>query len=269
MTDGGRRRLAVLGSPIAHSKSPAIHSAAYRALGLDWDYGRAEVPEGGLAAFVDGLDGTWRGLSLTMPLKREAPALADLVDPLAAELRQANTLLFTDGAIRAFSTDAAGVTGALADAGVIRPRTATVLGGGATAESAVVALRSLGAEAVVAVRSPERAAHLSDRAVVVPLGDAPVDVDVVVSTVPRGEVELDLPSQVDGVLLDVAYEPWPTRVAAAWSAAGGLTVSGLEMLLHQALAQVRIFVGGDPASALPDEPGVWEAMRAAVGLGEA
>lgn len=262
----GRTRLAVLGSPIAHSRSPEIHAAAYRALGLDWDYGRAEVGEDGLAGFTAGLDPEWRGLSLTMPLKREALAVADLVDPLAAELRQANTLLLDDDGIRAFSTDAAGIVGALADAGMHGMRRATVLGGGATAESAVVALRGLGAEVTVAVRAPERAARLVGRAAVVPLAEAPLDAELVVATVPGGvELPVRIPPTVDGLLLDVAYEPWPTPLASAWSAAGGRAVSGLGMLLHQALGQVRIFVGGDPGIPLPDEPAVFRAMREAVG----
>src|SRR6478752_1823922 len=90
-------RLAVLGSPIAHSKSPALHRAAYEVLGLDWEYDAIEVAEGGLATFLGGLDASWRGLSLTMPLKREVLPLLDELDELAAQSQLANTVLIDGG----------------------------------------------------------------------------------------------------------------------------------------------------------------------------
>lgn len=265
-----RRRLAVLGSPVAHSRSPQLHAAAYRVLGVDWSYERIEVGEEGLAEFVAGLGPEWRGLSLTMPLKRVALTMADVIDPLASELGQANTLVLGDHGIRAFSTDAAGVTGALAESGVLRVTRATVLGGGATAESAIAALRALDAEVVVGVRAPERAARLADRATVMALESAPLDAaladaEVVVSTVPSGvRLPLVIPDR-PGVLLDVVYDPWPTPLAAAWQARGGRVLGGRQMLLHQALGQVRAFVGGDPRIPLPREDAVLSAMRGAVG----
>ncbi|MBI5160472.1 MAG: shikimate dehydrogenase [Micrococcales bacterium] len=264
---GGRRRLAVLGSPIAHSRSPQLHTAAYRVLGLDWEYERIEVREGGLADLIGGLGPQWRGLSLTMPLKREALRVADAVDARAAELAQANTLVLSDAGVRAFSTDVDGVLGALASLGVGPVRSATVLGGGATAESAVAARRTLGAEGTVGVRTPARAARLGASARVLPLAEAPMDAAVVVSTVPAGaELPVRVPDR-PGVLLDVVYDPWPTPLATAWRARGGRVANGLEMLLHQALGQVRAFVGGDPGIPLPDEDAVLRAMRDAAGWG--
>lgn len=256
----------MLGSPIAHSRSPDIHAAAYRVLGLDWGYERIEVRAGELEAVVRGLGSEWRGLSLTMPLKREALRVADAVDARAAALAQANTLVLGEEGIRAFSTDADGVVGALASLGVVRVRSATVLGGGATAESAVAALRALDAEVTVAARNPERAARLTASARVVPLDAAPMGAEVVVSTVPAGaELPVRLPDR-PGFLLEVVYDPWPTPLAAAWLAAGGRVASGREMLLHQALGQVRAFVGDDPGIPLPDEDVVLRAMRAAAGI---
>jgi shikimate dehydrogenase len=259
-------RLAVLGSPIGHSLSPAIHAAAYRELGLDWEYGRADVPEGGLGVFVAGLDEQWRGLSLTMPLKREAIVLADRLDPVAKTTAQANTLVLGADGIGAWNTDVAGVAAALRSAGVEGAGRAVVLGGGATAESAVEALRALGAEVAVAVRTPERAARLDGRARIVPLAEAPLaGTDVVVSTLPpRAEFAVAVPQETQGVLLDVAYDPWPTPLAAAWADAGGAVVHGVEMLLHQALVQVRLFTGRAAGERLPDEERVFLAMRAAV-----
>jgi len=268
-----RTRLAVLGSPIAHSRSPQLHLAAYRALGLDWDYERCEVDHAALAGFLDGLGREWRGLSLTMPLKRRVAELVPEVDDVARRTRQGNTILLEGGRpVRAYNTDVHGIVAAFADAGVTSARRAVVLGGGATAESAAVALASLGARVTVAVRDVPKvaASGVFAEARIVALGpdtDAAVaDADAVVSTIPPGAdflVTVDA-LRAEQTLLDVAYAPWPTPLAAAWSAAGGGVVHGLEMLLHQAVHQVRIFVAGDPSVPLPEEDAVIRAMRAAV-----
>jgi shikimate dehydrogenase len=272
----GRRRLAVLGSPTAHSKSPALHRAAYERLGLDWTYDRAEVDAGELAAFVDGLGPEWRGLSLTMPLKPEALALADEVERLAERAGAVNTLLLSpDGRRLGFNTDIGGIVRALGDAGVRAIRHGVLVGGGATAASALVAMAELGAVGVeVCVRDAARAAS------VVGLGHAlglvvdvrpldrlaePTGADLVISTVPGGtDLGLAPSDELAGaMLLDVAYAPWPTPLAAAWTERGGRVAHGLGMLVHQALLQVRIFLTGDPLAELPDEAGVLDVMRRA------
>src|SRR4051812_28347571 len=157
----GGRRAAVLGSPIAHSLSPALHRAAHAALGLTgWSYERIECREEELAPLVAGLGPAWVGLSLTMPLKRVALDVADDVSPLAAAVGAANTLLL-DGARRAHNTDVAGIVGALTDAGVTRAETAAVLGAGGTAQAALAALLELGVtEPVVLVREAGRTGDL-------------------------------------------------------------------------------------------------------------
>ncbi|PZQ91538.1 MAG: shikimate dehydrogenase [Leifsonia xyli] len=271
-----RSRLAVLGSPIEHSRSPQLHLAAYRVLGLDWSYDRVEVDDAGLDAFVAGLDTSWRGLSLTMPLKRRVAELVPELDEVARRTRQGNTILLDRGrAVKAFNTDVHGILAALGGAGVASAGRATVLGGGATAESAVVALGELGTEVTVAVRDVEKVARSGTFAhtTLVRLGpdaDAALAAsDVVVSTLPPGAdlaASIAPPPPLDAAqtLLDVAYAPWPTPLASAWQNAGGRIVHGLEMLLHQAVHQVRIFVAGDPAVPLPREPEVIRAMRAAV-----
>lgn len=264
------RRLAVLGSPIAHSRSPDLHRAAYDVLGLDWHYDRVDVDDAGLADFLASLGPEWLGLSLTMPLKRRVAELVPSLDEVARTTRQGNTILLRDGApYRAFNTDVHGIVQAFADAGVSSAAHGVVLGGGATAESAVAALGQLGAHVCVAVRTPQKAAAVfGDDVRILSLGDVEEqlrDADVVVSTIPNGaDFALPVPSRVGGTALDVAYHPWPSPLAARWSQAGGAVVSGLEMLVHQAVHQIRVFVSGDPAVPLPDEAGVIRAMRAAV-----
>lgn len=263
-------RAAVLGSPVAHSLSPALHTAAYAALGLDgWHYDRHECAEDGLAGFVDGLGPEWAGLSLTMPLKRVALRVADTVSPLACATGAANTLVFRDGGRFADNTDVAGIIGALRGSvsGPVTGR-AVVLGAGGTAQAALAALRELGIDDVtVLVRSTARTAELREAALrlgVDPVvDDALADparaaaalerADVVVSTLPQGAA--DGLCGAAGVVLDVVYAPWPTAFAATAGAAGARVVSGLEMLLHQAVAQVRLMTG---------RPGPVDAMRAAL-----
>ncbi|GAB3406572.1 shikimate dehydrogenase [Schumannella luteola] len=260
------RHLAVLGSPIGHSQSPAMHRAAYAVLGLDWNYDRHEVTEDGLEGFLAGLGPEWLGLSLTMPLKRRLIELVDDVDPVARATGQANTLLLTPAGPRVFNTDVAGIVDAVREAGGADPRRVLVLGGGATARSAVAAGHEFGAEVVLAARAPERVADAGG-AEVVTLDRADLAAaDLVVSTIPGGA---DIPVAVpplrgEQLLLDVVYHPWPTPLAARWQEAGGTLVHGLGMLLHQAVRQIRIFRTGDPSVPLPDEPAVLATMRAAV-----
>lgn len=282
----GRRRLAVLGSPIAHSQSPALHSAAYARLGLDWSYESADVVSGDLAGFIAGCGPEWRGLSLTMPLKQAVMPLLDSTGQVARMAGTANTLLFDDAAgtpgrvLRGFNTDVAGIVRALAAAGLTAARFVHILGGGATAASAMVAAAELGAEHVLlSVRSLERSAWLEPLAHTLGLavgirplahaGQSRVEPDLVISTVPGGvDTGMVFPESVRrrALLLDVAYDPWPSPLARSWQQAHGHVLSGLAMLVHQALLQVRVFVSGDPLQPLADEDGVLAAMLDAVGL---
>ncbi|GIT80297.1 hypothetical protein LLS1_19660 [Leifsonia sp. LS1] len=274
----GRLSLAVLGSPIAHSQSPALQKAAYGVLGLDWSYEPVEVTEESLAGFIDGLGSEWRGLSLTMPLKKAVLPLLTEVDRVAEQTGAANTVLFDGEAVRGFNTDVAGIVRALAGAGVTEARYVHILGGGATAASALVAAAELGAERVdVHVRDLTRSVWLEplahDLGLMVrlrslPQADRSLDVpEVVISTLPGG-ARVDAiytdSTRRRAVLLDVAYEPWPSDLARSWAKVGGTVVSGLSMLAHQALLQVRIFVSGDPLEPLADEEAVLAAMLDAV-----
>ena len=257
---------AVLGSPVAHSLSPVLHNAAYAALGLtDWSYGLHECREPELAGFVDGLGPEWAGLSLTMPLKRVTLDVADEVDELAGAIGAANTLVLT-GRRTAYNTDIVGIGATLGD---VSGR-AVVLGAGGTAQSALASLREAGIDDVtVLVRDLGRTAELRDTAerlgvaprIVAALADPAaasaelVGADVVISTLPPGGADPLVPPGAGAVVLDVVYAPWPTPFAAAALAAGAGVRSGLEMLLHQAVAQVELMTG---------KPGPVAAMRTAL-----
>jgi shikimate dehydrogenase len=261
-------RAAVLGSPIVHSLSPVLHRAAYAAMGLDeWSYDAFECDERGLAGFLDGLGPEWAGLSLTMPLKRTALGLADTVSELAVAVGGANTIVFSGGRRHADNTDVYGIVTALTEAGLSDLGAALVLGGGATAASAMAALSRLGvSSATLAVRDPGRAgeaAEVGERfgldvriGTLDRLDDLP-GVDLVVSTLPGGAADA-LAERVAGsgaALFDVVYAPWPTVLATAVEKAGGVVVGGFPMLLHQAVRQVAMMTGRDDVPV--------EAMRAA------
>ncbi|TDD68374.1 shikimate dehydrogenase [Jiangella aurantiaca] len=256
-------RCAVLGSPIAHSLSPVIHRAAYGHLGLDWEYTAHEVSEGELPGFLAELGPEWRGLSLTMPLKRVALDLATTASDVAATVGAANTLVRRDdGGWDADNTDVPGVVATLREAGSDVTGPVCLWGGGATAASVLAALAFLESGPVhVHVRSAARAG--SALAVAAALGHpaepapwavlpACADAGVTVSTAPSGALDELAPTLVAGiedaagrVLFDVVYDPWPTPVAAAWRAAGGAVASGLDLLAHQAVGQLRLMTGAD------------------------
>lgn len=252
--DPGPRRAAVLGSPIAHSRSPQLHLAAYRALGLqDWTYERIECGAEELPALVAGLGPEWVGVSVTMPGKFAALAFADERTRRAERIGSANTLVRTATGWLADNTDVDGVSGALGSVS----GSAIVLGSGGTAPAAVVALTELGASHItVAARNADNAARVAALAaeVGVParvctlddadLAAAAADAAVLVNTLPADVAARYAPvlARVP-VLLDAIYDPWPTPLAAAVSAAGGTVISGLQMLLHQAFTQVELFTG--------------------------
>lgn len=247
-------RCAVLGSPIKHSLSPVLHRAAYDYLGLAWRYDAIEVPEGTLGEFLDGLDESWRGLSLTMPLKVEALALADEVSSSAKLIGAANTLVLHNGRRTATNTDAPGLADALRVHSVTGIETAVILGGGATARSSLAGLAQLGVrEVAVVLRTPSRLADLARlgdslgvdvRAVDWEVPELP-DAEVYVSTVTAGAADA-LAEQVAEhaqVVFDVIYDPWPTRLAQVAQDAGLLVLGGLDLLVGQAVLQVMAMTG--------------------------
>ncbi|SDJ88511.1 shikimate dehydrogenase [Streptomyces indicus] len=260
MTDV-RRRAAVLGSPIAHSLSPVLHRAAYERLGLrDWSYERFEVDEAALPGFLEGLGAEWAGLSLTMPLKRAVLPLLDEVSKTAASVEAVNTVVFTeDGRRVGDNTDIPGIVEALREHGVEQVESAAILGAGATASSALAALsRVCSGEVVAYVRSDARAQEMQQwgERLDVEVRTAPwseaaaaLEAPLVIATTPAGTTD-DLAKAVPerpGTLFDVLYDPWPTELAARWSMFGGAVVSGLDLLVHQAVLQVEQMTGRCPA----------------------
>jgi shikimate dehydrogenase len=276
-------RAAVLGSPISHSLSPVLHRAAYRALGLlGWTYDAIECDEAGLPALLDGCGQDWAGLSLTMPLKRAVLPLLDTAERLVAEVGAANTVIFAAGARQGHNTDVPGMITALAAAGVSGSESVLLLGAGATACSALAAVRALGAgEVTVAVRDPDRATDLLAVArrlgVAVRLTDfgRPLPVSswhLLISTVPSGAADIYAQQVLRGDLvpsavLDVVYHPWPTNLAAAAEKTGAGLVLGFELLLHQAARQVELMTARTPPTAAMRRAGQAELRRRAGTVG--
>ncbi len=251
-------RAAVLGKPIAHSLSPVIHNAGYVAAGLtDWSYTAIECAEAELPARVAQLGPEWAGLSLTMPLKEVALEVASVVSPMASMIGAANTLVRrSDGSWSADNTDVTGMVDVLTAAGVGAGARITVLGAGGTARAVLGAAAQLRAdELILCVRRPEAGAELGRVADALGLrwrvrdfADAADDpADVLISTVPKGAADhLGHPDSfrwAGAVVFDVVYDPWPTPLAAAARAVGCPVVSGLDLLLAQAVGQFEQFTG--------------------------
>ena len=288
-------RAAVLGHPIGHSKSPLLHRAAYGYLGFDCAYDRIDVPEEDAAAFAASLRRTdagqprWAGLSVTMPLKAALLPAMDRLTSTAADLQVLNTVTFdyTDGGVvlTGHNTDVTGIVKALLHAGAQANPNLVILGAGGTACAAVAAAARLNA-ASVSVCARRFTAGPDELPPVAEVGRrtgtevrlrpwdeaaaACAEADVVISTLPPhgADALADQLAAAPGgaaapgaVLLDVAYDPWPSRIADVWTARGGRIVPGLEMLLYQAVEQVRLFTGG----AFREENAVTNVMCDAVG----
>ena len=276
------KQLGVIGDPIAHSKSPAIHNAAYRVLKLDWSYEANRVAAGQLNNWLAALPDNWHGVSVTAPLKEEAASFA--ATDLEKTLNSANTSLRTQDGWVSYNTDVFGIVQSLRTSGIAEPKRVAIVGSGATAKSAIAAVGELypSAKLRIAARRSEAASRLANFArhafkldakpssnIVGALRSA----DLVISTLPANQLDeyakkaargwLGRPS---GVLFDVAYEPWPSTAASLWSKADLPVISGIEMLLWQAIAQIRIFVEGDMRKEVFNEATVIHAMRDSVGL---
>ena len=282
MKQPGARRCGVLGDPISHSLSPVLHRAGYAELGLDWSYDAHLVPAGGLAAFLAGLDAEWRGLSLTMPLKREALALADRLTDRARLAGAVNTVVLEDGERIGDNTDLPGAAAAIRERTTMPLASAAILGGGATATSIGLALADLGVRSIElrvrnASRAEETVAALRDHpaGVEVTVEPLPVEpltgqwsagpdlaasgstIDIVVSTIPASAQTTDLVAGCAAipVVFEALYDPWPTPLAAAALASGRVLVHGLDLLIHQAALQFELFTGVDAPLAAMREAG--------------
>lgn len=267
-------KLAVMGKPISHSKSPQIHRAAYSSLNLDWLYERIECDEASFVKTFEKFDSTWRGLSLTMPLKEIAYTKANTHDRWALESGAVNTLLHQNNQWHGFNTDIPGLAKALTEAEVNVSHT-TILGTGATAVSAILAAKELGAKTInILGRRSEAAKKLAEEFTTETftvewgvLDGSPLikEVSAVISTLPGTagkSVELS-EELLDAHLFDVAYDPWPSPLTLRWQDQLGKTSSGIDMLINQAVLQIRIFLHSDPTRELPNEESVIEVMKRA------
>ena len=269
---------AVLGHPIGHSLSPALHNAAYQELGLDWRYEAIDVTPPDLAALLKERllnSAEWAGFSVTMPLKSEiVPWLNSLTVKQSGAKVEIATLVTATGAantivkqrsqtlaLLAENTDVYGIIAALRE--VIRHgpiEEIAILGAGATAASALAAAKELGANKIVIYtrESSSRQAirevanrlgtNIIERNITVAAKELP-EFDAVISTMPKhaaDNIAANLQQQPNGALLDVVYDPSPTDIQAAWSALGGAIVGGERMLLHQAARQVELMTGQKP-----------------------
>ncbi len=258
---GATRVAAVIGNPVRHSLSPALHNAAFEQLGLDWVYTAFEVAPGAadsaLAAMrVLGL----AGLSVTMPHKEQVAAAVDALDPAAAALRSVNTVVpQPDGSLKGYSTDGAGFVAALAASGVnVAGASVCLLGGGAAARSLADALARAGAQRVTVVNrtvaAAEATAALAGSVGVVGTAADIRSADIVVNATSVGMGSEELPCdparlRAGHVVADIVYHPRRTALLRAGEAAGATTVDGLGMLVHQAALQQVLWHGSQPSVA--------------------
>jgi shikimate dehydrogenase len=270
-------KAAVLGSPVAHSLSPALHRAAYEALGLtEWTYDAIECDEARLPGLLAGCGPEWAGLSLTMPLKRAVLPLLDAAEPLVADVGGANTVIFAAGTRHGHNTDVPGMITTLAAAGVSGSGPVLILGAGATACSALAAVRGLGTrEVTVAVRDPARAGGLLDAAkrldVTVRLADVREQPPagswhLLISTVPAGAADAHAQrirrgDLVPAAVLDVVYHPWPTPLATAAEQTGATLIGGFDLLLYQAARQVELMTARAAPTPAMRQAGLKELAR--------
>ncbi|GAB3944066.1 shikimate dehydrogenase [Corynebacterium tapiri] len=249
------RRAAVLGSPIAHSLSPVLHNAGYRALGWrNWEYVRIDTPAGSLARTVEQADESFRGFSVTMPGKFEALDFAARATDRARIIGSANTLVRQDEGWLADNTDCLGVEGALGQLDTEWHGHAVVVGAGGTARPAVWALAQRGVRDIVVINRSDRSAEFEELAgelgVTLHFEDFAADLAeltesacVLISTVPASAAKQHADQLARTAVLDVIYDPWPTPLIQAAQQRGLSTVGGHVMLAHQAFPQFEWFTG--------------------------
>ena len=242
------KRAAVLGSPISHSLSPTLHQRAYEILGIEAQYDAVEVPSGSLPEFIGNVNSTnsteWLGFSLTMPLKEEILTIADEIDPLAAKINSANTLIPIPGRKwRALSTDVAGFIWALTLNNAFDFKTVTIIGAGATARAAAAAVDAPNRVITVINRTPNREAAMrsalsQSELIFSNWEDVDLSSDLVINTTPKNAADELKPAS--GILFESLYHPWPTQLASSWN---GQVIDGLDLLVHQAIDQIALMTG--------------------------
>lgn len=244
-------KAAVLGSPISHSLSPILHRTAYAHLKIVAEYSKFEVKSGQLQSFLDS-HSDLNALSLTMPLKEEALAIAHQVSDLARQISSGNTLQKVSGQWHLSSTDVAGFSQALRFNSTEISGKVLIIGAGATARAVVAACAGLSKEIHVINRNPERADLIRTAA-----ADSDVifhpwertallnSADLVVNTTPGTAADFFIDSVANpiGSYFEVLYSPWPTQLLLHWREQGSPTIDGIELLVQQAISQVALFSG--------------------------
>lgn len=253
-------RGAVLGYPINHSLSPLLHKTAFDLMGIAGNYSAIEVKSGELQSFIDDRGFDFDYLSLTMPLKEEALNLTAKIemDDLGRRIQSLNTLIRFESTWRATSTDGSGFIKSLTNAGYQHFNRVLILGAGGTARAIAGALDEIAISVDVMRRSVRRSQAIAACFEKIECNfldwDDMADLsayDLVINTTPSGAADLvaeNLPRQIDGLLFDVLYKPWPTLLARRWSDAGGKTLSGFELLLYQGIDQLNLVTGLDVKS---------------------
>jgi shikimate dehydrogenase len=240
-------KCAVLGSPISHSLSPLLHRTAYEELQIEGSYEAIEVDENSFDSFFEKVKAeNWTGFSLTMPLKELAYLRADQADDLVKKISSANTLLNISGKWVAISTDLLAFKSLLE---IEKKSKVKVIGGGGTARAAVGALDGSVDEIEVYIRNSGRKEKLQkcaqkSKIVFKDMGALTGAGDLIISTLPKGELDpyVEKLSSGDGTFFDVIYNPWPTKVASVWQ---GKVISGLDLLVEQAMYQITFMTGED------------------------
>lgn len=262
------KKFAVLGDPISHSLSPKIHSAAYSFLELEYSYEAIQVSKGTLRQFLSNQGNNFSGFSITMPLKFEAAEIAELESSLLGT-GVCNTLVANKGCYRGFNTDVPGISYALRECFKGSPNSVAILGSGATARSALGALAQAGfdkvkiyardikkAEALVS-QQPELKVEVSD------LSTYSNAQDLTINTLPAGASEsIQSLEMQPGWLLSANYASADTTFNSKFSPEK--RISGVEMLLGQAIEQVQIFSGSDIDFSGVSLEDLMKAMRAAI-----
>ena len=248
-------RAAVLGSPISHSLSPRLHKAAYKYLGITGEYVSFDVPSGALQNFLSDKKSEWTGFSLTMPLKEEALACAEMVDPLVRKIGCGNTLLNRDGKWNLYSTDVLGFQNSWKAKHVNIPSSVLIIGSGATARAAAAAFDNENTQIQILHRNIDREPSMQSAVSFSTLEfhawNDKIDLkkfDLIINTTPKfvlDQLSAEIKDKPTGVFFDVIYDPWPTEFAKIWASNGGEIINGVELLIAQGVEQVRIFTGQD------------------------
>ncbi len=251
---------AVIGSPVRHSLSPALHNAGFADTGRDWVYAAFDVAPGNAGAALEAMRVLGiGGLSVTMPHKEAVALLVDELDPAAAALRSVNTVVpIGDGRLKGYSTDGAGFVASLTAQGIeVTDRRVCVFGAGGAARAIIDAVARAGAASVTVVnRSVNRtwaAAGLAGTIGEVGRPEDVTDCDLVVNATSIGMGSDELPFDVDllhagQVVADIVYHPRCTALLAAAEARGARPIEGLGMLVHQALLQQQLWTGATPSA---------------------